>query len=232
MQRRDFVKAMVAASVAAKAAFGQEAAPPKAAAQAPIAPGPVPWMEGLDQVKPLPVTPLVPDAVAETNSHFFSDRQIATLRRLSEILQPALKGYPSAAEAGTPEFLDFLIGASPAGRQQMYQSGLDRLDREAMQKFGVTFDKTSAAQADELIRPWLRTWMADHPPAESYAHFMNIAHRDIREATLNSQAWSDADVAVRRQAPAMELYWYPVDPDIRHQAPAPVRRPVAGKQHS
>ncbi len=67
------------------------------------------------EVKPLPMTPLVPDAVAQTNAYFFSDRQIATLRRLSEILLPPIKGYPGALDAGTPEFLDFLIGVSPAG---------------------------------------------------------------------------------------------------------------------
>ena len=45
------------------------------------------------EVKPLPMTAIVPDAVAQTNAHFFSAQQMATLRRLSEILMPPLKGY-------------------------------------------------------------------------------------------------------------------------------------------
>ena len=142
MRRRDFVKAMVAASVSAPAILGQQAPAPAALvapsapppAPPPAAPGPVPWMHGLMEVKPLPMTALVPDAVAQTNAHFFTDRQMATLRRLSEILLPPIKGYPGALDVGTPEFLDFLIGASPVDRRQMYQSGLDRLDAEAKQQ--------------------------------------------------------------------------------------------------
>src|SRR6204780_374249 len=104
MQRRDFVRGMLAASVAAKATLAQKPTMPAPAA---TAPGPVPWMRGLMEVKPLSMTPLVPDAVAQTNAHFFSDRQMATLRRLSEILLPPINGYPGALDAATPEFLDF-----------------------------------------------------------------------------------------------------------------------------
>src|SRR6185437_10737736 len=118
MRRRDFVKAMVAASVSARSMLGQNAPasvtpstpppiPPKAA---PLpAPGPVPWMRGLLDAKPLPMTPLVPDAVAHTQTRFFTRQQFATLRQLCEVLMPPLKGAPGAIDAGTPEFLDFLI---------------------------------------------------------------------------------------------------------------------------
>jgi hypothetical protein len=152
MQRRDFVKAMMAASVTARAALGQQtAAPPPLPPKAPAAPGPVPWMRGLLEVKPLPMTPLVPDAVAQTNASFFSGSQMATLRHLSEILQPPYNGYPGASDAGAPEFLDFLIGVSPADRQQMYASGLDRLESEARQHFGKSFAGVDAAQATSIL---------------------------------------------------------------------------------
>jgi hypothetical protein len=231
MRRRDFVKAIVAASATAKSMLGQQSATPVAPSvpsATPTAPGPVPWMRGLMEVKPLPITSIVPDAVAQTDAYFFNAQQLATLRRLSEILLPPLKGYPGAKEAGTPEFIDFLIGVSPTERQQMYQSGLDRLDAEAKQHFGVAFSELEKSQADQLIRPWLRTWMTDHPPTEPYARFINIAHSDIRTATINSQAWSDA----RRRAPDMELYWFPVDPDIHREGPASVRRPTQNKRSS
>jgi hypothetical protein len=184
------------------------------------------------EVKPLPMTPLVPDAVAQTSTHFFNDRQMATLRRLSEILLPPFQRYPGATAAGTPEFLDFLIGTSPPDRQQMYQSGLDRLDAEAKQHFGVSFAAADAAQADQLLRPWLMTWMTDHPPTEPYAHFINVAHSDIRTATINSQAWSEAATASGQEAPDMGLYWFPVEPDIYREGPAPIRRPIQQKRHS
>ena len=240
MQRRDFVKAIMAASVAAKTALGQQAPSPAAAAQqppvlpprAPVAPGPVPWMEGLMEANPLPATLLVPDAVAQTDAHFFNERQMATLRRLSAQLMPPTKGHPGATEAGAPEFLDFLIGASPADRQQTYQSGLDWLNAEAEKEFGVTFASASAAQADKLIRPWLRTWIQDHPPMDGYAHFINLVHSDIRTATHNSQAWSDAEIAAGRPAPAPDVFWYPVDPDMRRGSQAQMQRAIAAKPHA
>jgi hypothetical protein len=202
--------------------------PPAVPPAGPTAPGPVPWMRGLMEVKPLAIASIVPDAVAQTNANFFNEQQLATLRRLSEVLMPAHKGHPGAKEAGTPEFIDFLIGVSPTERQQMYQLGLDRLDAEAKHRFGTTFSALDKTQADQLLRPWLRTWMTDHPPAEPYAHFINIAHSDIRTATINSQAWSEA----RGQAPDVELYWFPVDPDIRREDPDSARRPAQHKRPS
>jgi hypothetical protein len=232
VKRRDFVKAMMAASMTAKAAFSQQAAPQAAAVsqapvippRAPLAPGPVPWMEGLMEAKPLPMTALALDTIAQSNAYFFSEAQMASLRRLSEVLMPPLKGYPGAAEAGTPEFLDFLIGASPADRQQVYRSGLDRLDEEAKRKFGVAFATVGAGQADQLIRPWLRSWMPDHPPTEGFAHFINLAHTDIRFATQNSQVWGEAEIAAGRIEVDMDAYWYPVDPDMRRHAQEPIGR--------
>jgi hypothetical protein len=225
---------MMAASVTAKAMLGeqaeaQQAATPAAAAaaQAPInppavAPAPVPWMHGLMEAKPLPIGSLAPDAVAQTNANFFTDKQFATLRRFSELMVPAYNGYPGAVEAGTPKFIDFLIGISPPERQRMYQSGLDRLNAEATEKFNAAFAEISAEQADQLIRPWLRTWMSDNPPTDPYAHFINVAHTDIREATENSPAWSDTQQA-RGQRPHEDLYWYPVDPDLHRDNVAPTK---------
>jgi hypothetical protein len=236
MQRRDFVKAMMAATMTARSMLGQQAAmpvapsaPPAAPPAAPTAPGPVPWMRGLMEVKPLAITPLVPDAVARTQSHFFTEKQMATLRRLSEVLMPPFHGYPGATQAGTPEFLDFLIGASPADRQQMYRAGLDRLDADAAKHFSLSFAATNAAQADQLIRPWLRTWMTDHPPTEPYARFINVAHSDIRTATVNSQAWSDAATAAGKDEPEVGLYWFPVDPDL-HRGNAAAARQAAPRR--
>lgn len=235
MRRRDFVKAIVAATATAKTALGQQTAAPVAPSvlpPTPTTPGPVPWMRGLMEVKPLSIASIVPDAVAQTNAHFFTEQQLATLHRLSEILMPPLKGYPGAKEAGTPEFIDFLIGVSPPNRQRMYQSGLDRLNAEAKQRFYMAFAVLEKAQVDQLIRPWLKTWMTDHPPTEPYAHFINIAHSDIRTATINSQAWSEAARRAGQQAPEMGLYWFPIDPDTHQENPASSHRSAQNKPHS
>lgn len=228
MKRRDFVKAMMAASasISANTVLGQQAGVPATAPVAPpvmpaappaVAAAPVPWMRGLLEVKPLPMSPLAADTIAQANSHFFSDTQWSTLRRLGEILMPPLDGYPGSTEAGTPEFLDFLIGVSPPERQKMYQDGLDRLESESKHKFSVSFAAASPDQADKLLRPWLRTWMTDHPPTEPYEHFINTAHSDIRTATMNSQAWTDAARNAGKSDPNTDLYWYPIDPDLRRE---------------
>ncbi len=223
MRRRDFVKAVLAASVAPTAMMGQNApnsvapaAPPPMPPKGPAlpAPGPVPWNRGLTEVKPLSMTALTPDAVARTHTRFFTEKQLATLRQLCEVLLPPLRHFPGAIDAGTPEFLDFLLSVSPADRQQSYIFGLNRLDAEAKQRFGIPFDAVNATQADTLIRPWLRTWMTDHPPTEPYEKFINVAHSDIRTATINSKAWSDAEKAEGDRRAQEGLYWYPVDPDI------------------
>ncbi len=233
MRRRDFVKAIMAAGVSAKAALGQEPAPkaqapaptptspptlkPSVSPNAPVAPAPIPMMRGLQEIKGLPILPLSADAIAEPEQHFFNAVQFATLRRLADLFEPAREGHPGAAEAGVAEFLDFLIGVSPADRQQMYTSGLDRLEKEAHGRFGVAFAKVSDEQADQLIKPWLRAWMDDHPPTEPYERFMSLAHLDVRTATVNSQATADVARKAGLQPPVVELYWYPVDPDIKHE---------------
>jgi hypothetical protein len=240
MRRRDFVKGILAAAAAARAMEAQQAtpaapsppAPPQTLPPAgPVAPGPTPWMRGLMEVKPLELTTLVPDAVAQADAHFFTAQQTLTLRRLCEVLMPPLKGFPGALDAGAPEFLDFLIGASPRQRQQMYQSGLDWLDAEARRKFAAPFAKATNEQADELIRPWLRAWMSDHPPAEPHARFINLAHHDIRTATANSQAWSEAKLAAEGEASGLDLYWYPVDPDVHREAARPLHNAAPREGH-
>jgi hypothetical protein len=228
MRRRDFVKGIVAASAAARALGAQQpsqaASPHALPPTGPTAPGPVPWMRGLMEVKPLQLSTLVPDAVAQTDVHFFNPQQTATLRRLCALLMPPLNGYPGALDTATPEFLDFLISVSPQDRKQMYLEGLEWLDAESHRMFFMDFAKTSDIQADALIRPWLRAWMSDHPPTEPNARFVNLIHNDIRTATVNSQAWSEASQAEGGMATGVDFYWYPVDPDVHREIDAPARQ--------
>ena len=180
----------------------------------------------------------VADVVATSGPHFFNHEQFATLRQLCDLMMPKLNGYPSAVEAGVPEFLDFLVGATPAGRQQsyvaalagsaparqlvtgstdrkqMYVAGLDRLESEAKRRFSKSFAALSPDQADALIAPALTPWMADHPPRDSFQRFVNVAHQDIRTATMNSAAWNAAAVAAGERAPGTGSYWSPIDPRI------------------
>lgn len=207
MRRRDFVRAVLAAGVAPKLLLGQQAANP-----APP-PAPVPWLLGLTSKTPIPQVTAA-DQVAIAELHFFTPEQMATLTRLSEVLMPPIGEKPGAVQAQTPMFLDFLIGDSQETRKQVYSEGLDWVDAEAKKKFNIEFAKLSDAQTDELLKPWLRTWINDHPPEEKHADFINIAHDDIRTATVNSKAWFTVPEVGAEPRTTEELYWSPIEPDV------------------
>ena len=207
MQRRDFVRAMVALGLAPRLGAQQTANP------APPPPAPVPWTLGLNPKTPLPRT-AVADAIAGSDPVFFSPEQMASLTHLSDLLMPALGKQPGALQAGTPAFLDFLIGSSPAPRKDLYTGGLDWLQAGSLKIYKIDFAHTDSAQADALLKPWLRTWMTDHPPTELHAGFVNVAHADIRTATMNSKAWIDAMGQGDGDWVTSGLYWSPVEPDM------------------
>ncbi len=222
MQRRDFVRAMIALGLAPRLS-GQGIANP-----APPPPAPVPWTLGLNAKTPQPHTQIA-DTIAASDATFFSPEQMNALTRLSDILMPSIGEKPGALLADTPAFLDFLVGSSSSSRKQLYAGGLDWLNEQARKNHGVSFAQTEAAQADGLIKPWLRTWMTDHPPTEPHAGFINVAHADIRTATMNSKAWIAALGQADQDWVTNGLYWSPIDPDVYaesfrglHLRPSPV----------
>lgn len=208
MLRRDFVRAVISFLFAAKFSKAQQVSDPTLPP-----PAPVPWTLGLNSRTPMPITELA-DEIAAAELRFFSQTQMATLTRLSDVLLPPLGGKPGALQAQTPAFLDFLIGSSPEPRQKTYAGGLDWLETESQAKFKTPFAKLDDGQAGNLLKPWLRTWMNDNPPGEAHAGFINIAHDDIRAATINSKAWSDIPSVGAEPSTEVALYWSPIEPDI------------------
>lgn len=166
--------------------------------------------------EPVKIATVSADAAAEASQSFFTATQFATLRRLCELLQPALNGRPGAIEAGAPEFLDFLIGASLPPRQQLYQYGLDYVDAEARRQFGKPFATATEDQADKVLRPLLVPWTYD-PPADSRQRFLTELRADVRTATMNSKEMSQVAAATPRRGRGRVpggggLYWLPIDP--------------------
>jgi hypothetical protein len=149
----------------------------------------------------------VADLAADTLPHFFTPAQFAALRKLSDILQPAVKGTPGAIEAKAPEFLDFLIGESPADRKQLYRDGLDALIQAG-------FTEADSAKAASILAPLRAAWTYELP-AEPLARFLRAAKQDVRTATLNSREYNAAGASTgggSRRFGAQGLYWVSLDP--------------------
>src|SRR5437867_3025612 len=163
MKRRRFIRAIVAAP-AIPALVAQQSGP--ATPAAPAAPG-----RGAAEIARIEVT--AADAVGEPVARFFSAPQFAALRKLSGLIMPPLKGNLGALDTDAPEFIDFLIGASPADQQKLYRTGLDFLNAQAKKQFGKTFAEVDGPQADAILKPLLVAvpWAYD-PPSDPITRFM------------------------------------------------------------
>lgn len=222
MERRDFLRGLAVLAVTPKWLLAQQNA-----GAAPALPAPVPWTLGLNPLTPVPHT-MAADTAGATVASFFSAIQSQTLSRLADVMLPRTASHPGALDADTPRFLDFLIGHSPAVRGSLYTGGLNWLDAQARVQYQKPFAQLANPQVDGLIKPWLRAWMTDHPPSQTHADFINIAHADIRTATQNSQVWFDS-LDPHHQEGATQLYWSPIEPDIYAERPTSVHtRPTQG----
>lgn len=152
----------------------------------------------------------VPDAGAQPVPHFFSAPQLAALRRLSDLVLPAIGDTPGALEARAPEFLDFLIGQSPADRKLLYRAGLDSLNTAARRRFSKPFADLDATQADAVLSPLREPWTYT-TPADPLAAFLHAAKADILTATANSREWITVVSQRSRSAGGTGIYWHPID---------------------
>jgi hypothetical protein len=219
MKRRRFVQSIVAAP-AASALF----APSGEAQQAPPPPGnPGNTAPGVPQnptrgnqppgaaAQELPrLEPSVPDLAADTRAAFFTPPQFDALWRLCDLLMPSVDGHPGANEAQAPEFLDFLIGESPAERQELYKKGLDALNAESNKRYGKPFASITVPEADAMLAPLHQPWQY-HPPADPLSHFLIAAKADVRTATVNSREYTAKAAAGSRRMGGVGLYWYSLD---------------------
>ena len=60
-------------------------------------------------------------------------------------------GKPGALDAGTPQFLDLLIGQSPEPRKKVYAGGLDWIEAESQKKYKLPFAKLDDGQATRCL---------------------------------------------------------------------------------
>lgn len=149
------------------------------------------------------------DSVGKPLPRFFSAPQLAALRRLSDLIAPAVGDMPGALDAGAPEFLDFLVGESPKNMQMLYRSGLDTLNSSATAKYGRSFAALDAIQADAVLDPLREAWTWKEP-TDPFANFLRHAKADVLTATANSHEWVIA--AQRgRGGGGNGTYWLPAE---------------------
>ena len=195
MKRRRFMQTIAAAPALAVPAAAPVLAQPQTQRPAPEA---------------LKLDMSAADVAAEMMPRFFTAAQLAALRKLSDILMPALNNMPGALDANAAEFLDFLIGQSAAERKQLYRNGLDTLNAQSIKQFKKPFAEVDATHADTLLAPLKQPWTYD-PPTDPFARFLREAKQDVRNATMNSREYSTAGSAGGRRGGGMGQYWYPLD---------------------
>lgn len=152
----------------------------------------------------------VADAAADAVVKTFDQAQFSALRRLAEILAPTAQDTPGALESGAAEFLDFLIGVSPADRVTLYRGGLDRLNAEAHRRYQKSFAEITAEQAAPILAPLHAPW-SYRSPADPFAKFLLAAKDDVLTATVNSREYIAVVSQRRRSAGGAGQYWYPIE---------------------
>jgi len=150
----------------------------------------------------------MPDDIASSVPRFFDAAGFSALRRLGEILVPPRENAPGAIDAEAAEFLDFLIGQSPADRQILYRDGVARLNQEARSRYGKPFADLSAGDADTILAPLREAWTYNGP-SDPFKRFLHAAKNDFLQATLNSRQWAAA--SGRRGASGLNTYWFPIE---------------------
>jgi hypothetical protein len=213
MKRRGFVKGLLVTPAVPLIAHQNQTPSAPATPPPPAAPRPV------SQAIPAKLKMVEVDTAAQTTQHYFKPEQFAALEKLGDVLVPAMQGKPGAAQAGAPVFLDFLISESPAGRQKLYQHGLDGLNLAAHKHFSKSFGELDAAQAGTILKPLLvaRFWPQDMPE-DPMQHFVAQVHEDLQTATTNSREWAEASTSTtgrRGFNRAAGLYWNPIDPVVK-----------------
>jgi len=199
MKRRSLLKSVAAAGALSPLAAAQTPPPPRQETQAP--------RSAADSLK-IELAP--PHSVGDPVTKFFSPDQFAALRKLSEIVVPSFNERPGAVEAGATEFLDFYISRRTADIQDLYRTGLDRLNEEAQRIHHKRFGELTAQQAEPILKPIQADWTYNGPQ-ERFGRFLITAKDDLLRATTNSREYATALSATSRSSGGIGYYWFPVE---------------------
>ena len=215
MKRRDFLQTVVAAPAGAVLFESTVGAVSPAPVEAPQAIPPPP--AGTSQGAVLET--VAADQVAALTPRYLNGVQFATLRRLSDLLFPALAPNPGAIDAQTPQFIDNYLAESATDLQRLYRDGLDALNKQSQPRFKRPFAELTTAEADAIVKPLFKV----RGPTMSVVDlgpFINRVHQDVRTVTMNSPQWNAAQAAAGNPVTRL-LHWRNVDPTVPRSRLAP-----------
>lgn len=81
---------------------------------------------------------------------FFTAYEYATIVLLGDLIIPKDARSGSASDAGTPEFIDYIVAAQPV-RQTAMRGGLQWLDSECRERFDKTFLQCDDAERRQVL---------------------------------------------------------------------------------
>jgi gluconate 2-dehydrogenase gamma chain len=81
---------------------------------------------------------------------FFNEHEYETVRVLADLIIPRDERSGSASDAGVPEFIDFIVGDQPA-RQTAMRGGLAWLDYESVTRFDKRFIECAPAEQTAVL---------------------------------------------------------------------------------
>ncbi len=149
-----------------------------------------------DAAQPIPTT--AAEAVALGLPRFFTTTEFEAFSQLGETLIPPFDSRPGATLAEAPEFLDFLLGQSPADVQTLYKQGI------------ATYTLRRKAGLESALKELSEAW-SHKGPASPYAKFLNAAKLAFYQATINSRQWAEAMSTRSRSAAGLGSYWLPIE---------------------
>src|SRR4029077_5383846 len=94
-------------------------------------------------------------------------------------------------------------------RQELYRTGLDRLNSEASRRYSKAFSTLDDTQTAAVLEPLRRPWTYQDP-ADPLEHFLRESKSDIQQATHNSYEFISVASRKSRGASGVGEFWYPL----------------------
>ena len=139
---------------------------------------------------------------------FFNAHEYATLGALADMILPKDDRSVSAAEAGTVEFIDYIVAEQPE-RQTAMRGGIAWVDAECRRRFDKSFVQAASAERTQVLDDiaWPRKSRPEMTPGVRF--FSTL--RDLVAAGFFSSKAGVADLGYQGNRPAI---WNGPPPEV------------------